>query len=98
MVILLIFGFIVLVVSQAFTACVETSPNAEFTCSTVLLICFGVPIVIGAIPLICLKVKNRFTTIVLYIYSAIIVLIFMPIGTVIGGHTIYYLINYNKNA
>jgi len=91
-------GFLIFVVSQAFIACSGSSQNADFTCSTVLLVCFGLPLIIGAIPLVCLKIKNEITTVILYIYSAIIALAFIPIGTAIGGHTIYYLNNLNSNS
>ena len=89
-------GFLIFVISQAFVACADSSENAEFTCSTVLLVCFGIPAIIGVIPLVCLKIKSKFTNIVLYGYSGIIALALFPIGTAIGVHTIYYLNNLNR--
>ena len=91
-------GFLIFVVSQTFVACTGSSQSAEFTCSTVLLVCFGLPLLIGITPLICLKINNKISKVALYIYSVLIALVFMPVGTAIGGHTIYYLKNLDSNA
>jgi len=95
---LLLGGFVIYIVSQAFIACADTSQNVEFTCSTALLVCFGLPVAIGVIPFACLKINNKFTKVVLYVYSGIIALAFIPIGTAIGWHTIYYLNNIDSKA
>jgi len=99
LILLLAGGFLIFVISQAFIACAGSpSPNAEFTCTSVLLVCFGIPAIIGAIPLFCLKSKNKISKIILYIYSVLIALVFFPVGTAIGVHTIYYLNNLDINA
>lgn len=88
---LLLLGFALFIVSQAFVVCTGTTQGADFSCTGALFIFFALPLVFGAIPLICLATSNRFTKALLYVYSGLLALIFFPVGTAIGVHTIYYL-------
>jgi hypothetical protein len=82
-------GYIIFVISGAFTSCTEDAmsidPSACYLSSLVLV---GIPTIIAAFPLAALYKFGTLSQNFLKAYSMFIAVIFIPIGTLIGIHTI----------
>src|SRR6266513_6390057 len=61
------------------------------SCVYASLVCFGVPIVIALLPIIALTSFGKMARRFLWGYSPFIALLFFPIGTAVGVHTLYLL-------
>jgi hypothetical protein len=85
-------GFIFFVVPQAFTACstpaMAQNPSVCFYAS---LLFFGIPVVIALLPIVALVKFGKTARGFLWVYSIFVAVLFFPVGTAIGGHTIYLL-------
>lgn len=88
----LILGFVLWVMSHAFTACASgTSADGFWNCPMVILLFFGAPLSLGLIPIIALKVFGPISRTVLWVYSVLIAVLLFPLGTVVGVHTLSLL-------
>ena len=84
------FGFFILVISQAFLAC-SASSSFEISCGEVLFVTLGIPFIISLIPIFLLVKLNSICIKLLWFYSFVLAIVLFPIGTAIGGHTMYFL-------
>jgi len=82
-------GYIIFVISGAFTSCTEDAMSIDpSTCYLSSLVLFGIPITIAAFPLVALYNFGPLSQKFLKAYSMFIAVLFIPIGTLIGIHTI----------
>ena len=89
---LIAFGFILFVISQAFVACSTTALSEDPSiCVYALSIFLGIPSVLALLPIVALIKFGKTSRGFLWAYSILIAVLFFPIGTPIGGHTIYLL-------
>lgn len=88
----LLLGGILWVMSQAFVACsAGASTDGFWNCTSVILLFFGAPLIVGLIPIVALKVFGPVSRRVLWTYSLSIALLLFPLGTLVGVHTISML-------
>lgn len=84
-------GGILFIMSMRFVACTGGETGDTSSCIPTLTVFFVMPLVIGLLPVLFLLKDNIVTRGFLWIYSILIAVLFIPIGTCIGIHTIYYL-------
>jgi len=89
---MVLLGFIIFTVSGAFTSCSASAiaQNSSF-CIYSSLFFFGIPLTLSLLTIIALVNFGKVAKIFLWTYSIIIAVLFIPIGSAIGGHTIYLL-------
>ncbi len=88
---LILFGLVLLVVAQAFTACSSKLANDWLICAYALLLFLGVPAAIASMPIVALLKFGKISRWFLWGYSILIAVLFIPVGTAVGAHTIYLL-------
>jgi hypothetical protein len=89
---LILLGFILFVLAGAFTACSTNAlANDSSVCVLALLLFLGVPAAIAIAPVVALLKYGRTSRRFLWVYSILISVLFIPIGTAVGAHTIYLL-------
>jgi len=85
-------GFTLFVLAQAFTSCTSSAiAQSPSLCVYASLVCFGVPIMIALLPIIALSTFGKTARRFLWGYSLFIAVLFFPIGTAVGVHTLYLL-------
>ena len=82
-------GYIIFVISGAFTSCTEDAMSIDpSACYLSSLVLFGIPSIIAALPLVALYKFGSLSQKFLKAYSIFIAVLFIPIGTLIGIHTV----------
>lgn len=52
--------------------------------------------IVGLVPVLFSAFLNKVNFVLLYLFSALISIVLFPLGTVIGGCSIYFLMKYRK--
>jgi ABC-type transport system involved in multi-copper enzyme maturation permease subunit len=84
-------GGILFITSMGFIACTGGETGDTSGCVPIVSMFFGIPLLIGLLPILLLVKGNTFTRGLLWVYAILIAVLLIPIGTGIGIHTIYYL-------
>jgi hypothetical protein len=84
-------GGILFIMSMGFITCTGGETGDTSACVPIVSMFFGIPLIIGLLPILLLVKGNTFTRSILWCYSILIAVLFIPIGTGIGIHTMYYL-------
>ena len=85
-------GYAIFVISGAFTSCTTESFNNDASqCINALLLIFGIPILLALTPIIALIKYGTISKMFLKGYSILIAVLLIPIGTIVGMHTLKLL-------